>query len=323
MNQILMTEGNAPKDNFRNKRAPKDKTPKEIGITSVVRFFAVLILIFGLALVGNGTYAMMQELQSEKSNNIPEVTTQIRGKSITIKIKCENGIKNLRYSWNDSVEKLVQGNNRKELEETISAPTGDSKLNISVINSNGKQTNFVKNIKVAENDTTEPTIDFEVVNANVKIIVTDDTALDYIVYKYGDNAEVKIEATQEGQTKIETTIPVTQGQSTLKVEAIDKSQNYATKEQEVKGAKKPTIEVNVDPNDYSYVIIKAKDEDGLRMISYYINGTEYKTDPNISLNMKEFEYRQKVDPGENKITIHAYNINEQVTEFIGTYDYKQ
>jgi len=59
------------------------------------------------------------------------------------------------------------------------------------------------------------------------------------------------------------------------------------------------------------------------MISYYINGTEYKTDPNISLNMKEFEYRQKVDPGENKITIHAYNINEQVTEFIGTYDYKQ
>ena len=102
---------------------------------------------------------------------------------------------------------------------------------------------------------------------------------------------------------------------------MDKAQNVATTEQEVKGATKPEISVVPDSNDPSYLIIKATDAEGLRMVSFYINDQEYSTDPNTTLGTTEFEYRIQVEPGETNVTVHAYNINEQVTEFIGVYNY--
>ena len=96
---------------------------------------------------------------------------------------------------------------------------------------------------------------------------------------------------------------------------------FATKEQQVKGATKPKIEVVSDPTDQSYLIIRASDNEGLRMVVFYINEDEYKTDPNTSLNMKNFEYRQKVPKGETTIKVHAYNLSEQVSEFEGIYTY--
>lgn len=320
MNQILVTEGNNFNKDKREKKA-KNKSTVSGDITGIIRIFAILILIFGLAIAGNGAYAIMQEVQEAKTSKVPVVTTQRSGNAVTISISCDTGIRTIMYSWNDSTQTVIQGKNKTELEEVVTVPAGDNRLNISVIDSKGKQTKFVKNFIQAEKDTTEPVIEFEVVNSNIKIIVTDDTALDYITYKIGDSQEVTVEAEYEGQTTIEETISVPQGQSTLVVEAVDKEQNFATKEQEVKGVKKPVIEVTPDPNDSSYLIIKATDEDALRMVSYYINGQEYKTDPNTSLNTKTFEWRQKVDPGETNITVHAYNVSEQVTEFIGVYNY--
>ena len=175
---------------------------------------------------------------------------------------------------------------------------------------------------VEEKDTTEPVITVQNEDPRIKITVTDDTALDYIIYKYGDNEEVKVEASEDDPTKIEAYIDnVLETQVTLKIEAVDKAQNFATKEQQVKGATKPKIEVVSDPTDQSYLIIRASDNEGLRMVVFYINEDEYKTDPNTSLNMKNFEYRQKVPKGETTIKVHAYNLSEQVSEFEGIYTY--
>src|SRR5699024_9917966 len=138
-------------------------------------------------------------------------------------------------------------------------PSGSNQLNLSVVDSDGKLTRYVKNFVQATGDVTEPTINLEVVNSNIRIVVTDDTALDYVVYQFGDGEEVTVEATEENPTRIEATIPVSQGQATLRVEAVDKAQNVATTEQEVKGATKPEISVTPDPNDPSYLIIRATD----------------------------------------------------------------
>lgn len=318
MNQILMTE-----DNNRNYKAKKPKvhSNKPIGTSSIVKVFAILILIFGLALVGNTVYAMMQSAKEAQLNKEPEVTTQRSGNEVTIIAKCESGIRTMVYSWNDSTEKVIFGRNNTELKQTINIPTGESRLNITIINSKGKQSKFVKNYIQEAKDVTEPVIKIDSVNADIKITITDDTALDYVVYKYGDNDEVKITANPDNPTLIERTIQARPGQHTLKIEAVDKAQNYATKEQEVKGVNKPVIEVTPDPNDPSYIIIKATDEEGLRMISYYINQQEYKTDPNTSLNTKTFEWRQKVEKGQSNVTVHAYSVSEQVTEFKGIYNY--
>lgn len=318
MNQILMTE-----DNNRNYKEKKTKvhSNKPIGTSSIVKVFAILILMFGLALVGNTVYAMMQSAKEAQLNKEPEVTTQRSGNEVTIIAKCESGIRTMVYSWNDSTEKVIFGRNNTELKQTINIPTGESRLNITIINSKGKQSKFVKNYRQEAKDVTEPVIKIDSVNADIKITITDDTALDYVVYKYGDSDEVKIIANPDNPTLIERTIQARPGQYTLKIEAVDKAQNYATKEQDVKGVNKPVIEVTPDPNDPSYIIIKATDEEGLRMISYYINQQEYKTDPNTSLNTKTFEWRQKVEKGQSNVTVHAYSINEQVTEFKGIYNY--
>ena len=264
---------------------------------------------------------MMQSAKEAQLNKEPEVTTQRSGNEVTIIAKCESGIRTMVYSWNDSTEKVIFGRNNTELKQTINIPTGESRLNITIINSKGKQSKFVKNYIQEAKDVTEPVIKIDSVNADIKITITDDTALDYVVYKYGDNDEVKITANPDNPTLIERTIQARPGQHTLKIEAVDKAQNYATKEQEVKGVNKPVIEVTPDPNDPSYIIIKATDEEGLRMISYYINQQEYKTDPNTSLNTKTFEWRQKVEKGQSNVTVHAYSVNEQVTEFKGIYNY--
>lgn len=316
MNQILMTE--AVNKNARN----KSKISNSSDITAVVRFFAIIIMVFGLALSGSSAFGMVQNIQENKNKSIPVVSAQRNGNSVKITVKNDIGIKTIKYSWNDSTETVVQGRNKNQVETTINIIPGNNKLNMTVIDSNNGTTTYVKNYVQEEKDTTEPVITVQNEDPRIKITVTDDTALDYIIYKYGDNEEVKVEASEDDPTKIEGYIDnVLETQVTLKIEAVDKAQNFATKEQQVKGATKPKIEVVSDPTDQSYLIIRASDNEGLRMVVFYINEDEYKTDPNTSLNMKNFEYRQKVPKGETTIKVHAYNLSEQVSEFEGIYTY--
>lgn len=316
MNQILMTE--AVNKNAKN----KSRISNSSDITTVVRFFAIIIMVFGLVLSGSSAFGMVQNIQENKNKSIPVVSAQRNGNSVKITVKNDIGIKTIKYSWNDSTETVVQGRNKNQVETTINIIPGNNKLNMTVIDSNNGTTTYVKNYVQEEKDTTEPVITVQNEDPRIKITVTDDTALDYIIYKYGDNEEVKVEASEDNPTKIEAYIDnVLETQVTLKIEAVDKAQNFATKEQQVKGATKPKIEVVSDPTDQSYLIIRASDNEGLRMVVFYINEDEYKTDPNTSLNMKNFEYRQKVPKGETTIKVHAYNLSEQVSEFEGIYTY--
>lgn len=257
MNQILMTE--AVNKNARN----KSKISNSSDITAVVRFFAIIIMVFGLALSGSSAFGMVQNIQENKNKSIPVVSAERNGNSVKITVKNDIGIKTIKYSWNDSTETVVQGRNKNQVETTINIIPGNNKLNMTVIDSNNGTTTYVKNYVQEEKDTTEPVITVQNEDPRIKITVTDDTALDYIIYKYGDNEEVKVEASEDDPTKIEGYIDnVLETQVTLKIEAVDKAQNFATKEQQVKGATKPKIEVVSDPTDQSYLIIRASDNEG-------------------------------------------------------------
>ena len=321
MNQILITESDKLKNKTvnKNKKVKNNNTP--LGMKSILKTFAILILAFGIAISGSGTYAMIQNVEDAKSNKKPIVEVIKKGNVAEFAFRCENGIRTISYNWNNATSKIIQGRGKKEIHEQVSIPEGKNKIDISVIDSKGKTTNYTKVLQQDERDITEPTIEFEVINSNIKIIAKDDKEIDYITYQYGENEKITIKAEEVGQIKIEQELEVVQGENILKVEAVDKSKNTAEREKKIKGTKRPTIEVIPDPNDKSYLIIKAHDEEGLRMISYFINDQEYKTDPNVSLNSKTFEWKQKVEPGETKVLVHAYNINEQVGEFNGIYNY--
>ena len=162
------------------------------------------------------------------------------------------------------------------------------------------------------------------------IDVTSDTQLDYIAYKYGDNAEVKKEATGDNKYKIEVYVDnIVETEQLLVVEAVDKNGNSSTKEQRVKGTKKPTItntRAYVDPNNSQSAIIEfeVKDNTGLQMIVVYLNGEEaYKTStdkpiaeqPELLSDGKTFSFGIRVNPGETTIKINAYNVYNQVETY--------
>ena len=313
MNQILMTE--QPKNKEKKVKNKREKSG-EIDIKSIIRFFAIIIMIFGICLSGNGAYALFQDIQQRNSASEPVVTTERKGNLINLIITNDVGIKSVKYWWNDSTETVVEGKNKNKVETTINIIPGNNKLTISVVDINNNTKQYVKNYIQEEQDTTEPVISISNEDPNIKITVTDDTALDYIVYKYGDNPEVKVYATDDNPNKIEAYIDdVEEAEVVLSVEAVDKAQNIASQDQKVKGTTKPKIEVTPDSSDPSYLIIKATDNDGLRMVVFYINEQEYKTNPNVALNTKEFEYRIQVPIGETKLRVIVYNLSEQITEY--------
>lgn len=315
MNQILVTE-NINEKKERNRK----QISGEIDIEKIVAFFAIAIIVFGVVLSGNGSYALIKDIQNQKTKDIPVVTTERNGNSLKLTVKNNIGIKSIKYSWNDSTEKVVSGKNEKEVGTTINIITGNNKLNITVIDTKNNSTQYVKNYVQEEKDTTNPQISIGNEDPRIKITVTDDTALDYVIYKYGDNEEKRVDANEDDPTKIDIYIEeVQQEELKLTVQAVDKAQNTANSEQQVKGSTKPQIEVIADATDLSYLTIKVKDNEGIRMVVFYLNDQEYKTDPNVSLNVKEFEYRVKVEKGITTVKVNAYNINEQVSEFSADY----
>ena len=313
MNQILMTE--------QDKNVKKVKGEKA-DTNTVIKFFAIVIMIFGIVISGSNGYTLAKNIQQKKSASVPTVITARSGNQIKLTVKNDIGIKSVKYSWNDSTEKVVEGKNQKEVTTLINVIPGNNRLNITVLDVNNNTTQYVKNYVQEEQDTSEPVISISNEDPKIKITVTDDTALDYVVYKYGDNAEVKVQANEDDPTKLDIYIDnVSPEQKTLTIEAVDKAQNHSTKTQDVKGATKPKIEVTPDPSDASYLVIKVTDNEGIRMVVFYVNGQEYQTDPNVSLDQKTFEYKQKVEKGQTNITVNAYNLSEQVTEFVGVYNY--
>ena len=112
MNQILMTED-------RNKaKKSKVKTPREPGdITGVVRFFAVLILLFGLVLSAGGTYAFTKNIELSKTTKAPVVSVLKTGNTAKVTVECETGIRNVSFSWNESTPTIVQGRGNKTLDD--------------------------------------------------------------------------------------------------------------------------------------------------------------------------------------------------------------
>lgn len=311
MNQILMTD---------NKQKNKKSSSEPMGTNSIVRIFAIVIIIFGFILSGSGAYAMLQDIEEKKNAVTPTVTTTKQGGEVLIDISTSVGIRMVSYYWNEQSPTTASGQNKKQMSFSTSIPFGNSKLNITVTDSKGHQSRYIKNYIQENEDIEKPAIDFEVVDNNIKIIVTDNEELDYVVYQIGTEEEKIVEA-EDGQTLMEILVPVDRGQVTLNVEATDKAGNVETINQEIKGATKPTIEVTADPTDLSYLIIKANDVEGLQMVSFYINDQLYQTDPNVSLNSTDFEFRIQVQHGETTVKVHAYNINEQVTEFEGVYNY--
>lgn len=303
MNQILYT------NNKKSKGQPLE-------INVVLKIFAILCIVFGIILVGQASFAMLNQ-KEEANTTIPVVEINQEGNVLKLNVKHDKIIDKIVYSWNETQEIILQGKGRTELEETIDMPVGSNTLVLKVTDINGKTVNYSQMYELAEGDVTTPEIEMLVENSKVKIVAKDETALDYLIYYWNEEDETRVNVREESLKQIEEKIDILKGENKLTILAVDKAGNQSIKEQTFKGVKKPKIDLARTANE---LIIKVTDEEGIQKIEYTLNGVYYSTDPQNTgtpLNMKELEVKQPLAQGENKITIKAYSVSGLETELSG------
>lgn len=286
-------------------------------IKTVVMIFSICIILFGIILVGKGSFAIISNISNNNLENIPVVTMSQEGNTIKLTVKHDKAIDKIVYNWNSKQEYMLLGKGRTDLTEEIEVPEGENLLTVKITDIEGKIVSYTRQCKSTDEDVIKPEIELLVENSKVKIVAKDETQIDYIKYYWNNEDETKVEAREDSPKQIEEKLSIMKGENTLTIIAVDKNGNETKKEQTFKGAKKPTVELYREGQE---LIVKVTDEEGVQKIEYTINGEQYSTDPNNtgeSLNLKEVEFRQPLASGSNTITIKAYNISGLVEEVTG------
>lgn len=299
MNQILYT-------------GSKKKEPASI--KTIVLFFCISILLFGLVLIGEGSYAMIKDKQKqeeESQKQILAVTVEKEGNQIVIRVKNDKVIDKIIYNWNNTQDIILLGKGRTEIEERIELPVGNNILNIKVIDIAAREKTYQKQYMLQEGDSTIPEIELVLNGNDVKIVARDDEQLSYITYRWNEEEETRIDAREESPKLIETQLPLKKGKNKLVVVAVDANNNSGNKEQEFEGITKAKLELGKEGN---YLLIKATDEDdGIDRVEYTINGSNYTLVLGEGMDDKMLEYKQELQSGENPFTIKVYNKHGDLT----------
>ena len=298
MNQILSV------DNNQKEKAKKSKNIEKgpVEIQNIVKFFAISILIFGVFMIGSGSYSMYKESKKEVETQPTIHVNQTDEKELTLKITQDKELAKVSYAWNSEEETQVACEGKQEIETTIEMPTGTNTLEVRAIDINGKEIQH-KEVYTIESDIN---INLEPEGSNLKIIANGVKQLIYMTYRWDEDEEIKVDI---NQMQIEETIEIPKGLHTLTVIVVDENNKTETIEQEVNGVTKPKLEVTTD--GASNFIIKASDEQGLKKVEFIINEEEkYMLDLEKALSpedRKEFEYAYPLHEGENKLEITVYN----------------
>lgn len=309
MNQILSMGSNLNDNNNYNKKK-RNNSYKEYNdkanINSILKFFAILIILFGLTLIGSSTYGIINSTPKQKDNI--NVTTENIGIEATIKVSAGKPIKSLKYKWGQGEEKIIQGNGTIQLETTVEIPDGNNILNIVVVDYYGNETQYQKQYINERNDKTKPTIDIPTVKGNMlNIVAKDDNEIAYITYKWNNEQETRIDMdlAQTDKKQLQTNVEVRKGENTLTIVAVDKEGNKETRTEKIKGASKPTFTVTTEGNN---IVINAKDDEGISKISITVDGVTTDTG-DTPINQKEITAKQELKPGTHTITITVTNMS--------------
>lgn len=303
LNQILdVDDNNSKKGKVKKSKEPRIRNSTPIEIHSIVKFFAIAILIFGICMIGTGSYSMYKETTKESANSKPVIyVEQTAEDEILLRVTHNKALDTVTYDWNQEGAIDVPCTNQKQIETTIQIPSGTNTLTVYAKDSNGQVIEYEK-VYTVESDIN---IEMEVEGNNIKVTANGINQLQYMTYRWDDEEETRIEI--EGN-EIEESIEIPRGLHTLTVIVVDINNQTETKEQEINGVTKPKLDVTTDGESF---IIKASDEQGLTKVEFIINEVEkYRLDLEGELSpedRKEFEYAYPLHEGENKLQITVYN----------------
>lgn len=307
-NQILSVDTSS-----KNRRSSGN-----IEIKKIVRFFAIIMIIFSIGFISMGTYAIVENNNILIGNSKPEVNIEKQNDKLIVNVSSNKGIEKIIYVWNeDGEEKTIEGNNQTSLEEIIELPVGNNSLKLIVYDVNGRMSTFEKEYEV---ESKAPQLSIEASNGKIKITAKDNEKMSYITYRWDEDEETKIDATEESSAQIEKEVEIPKGQHKLTVVAVNSNNLTTTKEQEVKGITKPKITVVQDADDMKYLVISASDDEAVKEVSFELNGQKYKIDLS-EYQEKTIQYKQEMAAGENKITVTVTNFDGAESTFEGICTY--
>ena len=295
MNQILAT---------MNTTTKKNKTKRNSGpadIRTVVRVFAIVMIIFGIFMIGTGSYAIYKDNESKNSAETkPVITEELNedGTAVMLTITHDKAIDRIEYSWNDGEVQTITGNGRRYIEQEIEIPGGTNTLHIRAVDVQGQE------ISTQKEYTAEEIINLSISGSNLKITAENETEIAYMTYRWDDEEEQRVDI---NATTVDQEIEIPMGEHNLTVILVDVNNETITKEQKVKGVTKPTIDIGIDDTK-QYYLITISDETGLDRVEFVIRGEERTV--TVENGETELKYRLKLNDGdENRLEITAYNVD--------------
>lgn len=292
------------------------KKNKPTDIKKVLIFFSISVIIFGVILLGQGVYnAIINYNNPDADQPVTEETPKIdisrQEDTITVKVTHTKPLTKLTYTWNEEEPVEIDAQNRNEIEEKIELPVGTNKLHVNIVDINGNETQYDKEYIVEGNG--KPIIKLSLMTRDnkIKISVADGEALKNLSYSWNNGEAINIPIDETNPKQVEKQIEIPLGQNTLKVTAINSKDVTTIKELEVKGIKKPVVQV-VKEGDY--LLITATDEVGLQSVDYTLNGKAYQLNFGQT---KVIQYKQLLEDGENVLILKAYNVDGGITEYKG------
>ena len=314
MNQILSTS--MPMDNKKKKEKKVNTNP--IAISSILKFFAIAMLIFGMFTIGTGAYAVFKNQSEQQEQNLePSISIEDKDEeTILLKVVHKKNIAKLEYRWNDEESTVVNGNNGKYIEKQIKVPSGKNTLHVLVVDEDGKEIPYEKQYE------RESKINFEVSGNKIKITYEGDKKVSYMTYRWDEEEEKTI---QINDTKIDQEIDAIKGLHALTVIVVDEDNNTDTKVQKINGVSKPKITVAVD-DAKKHFVIKASDDEKITTIVFRLNqdDNQYYTLNIADMNYNDIQYvlPMELQSGENTIEVTIKNASG-VTEESGIIKYQK
>lgn len=302
---------------------PNGKSRNSGGSDKVVRVFAIVLILFAVALIGVVGYGMISNKQEINNANekitYANISVEVEDVQATIKVSHDKAIKKLIYSWNTSSERTVKGT-EKYMEEVIDIPAGDNSLHIKVIDENGTETTYDKEVSSEQGvDIINPIIELSVTDdKKLKISVTDETALDFLTYRWNEEEEETIFA-DEGSKEMSAEIEILKGKNDLTVVAVDASSNTTTETKSFTGLTKPEITVTLS-EDGSKIDIKAVHENGIESVSFNFNNVDYNVDIGDG-NPQSIQFAKDLEVGYNRIILTVKSVDGTESKFDGECTY--
>lgn len=296
MNQILSTE-NINNKSYKSKGGPKD-------IKSILKFFAIILIIFGIFLITNSSLALFGNENSQNTEeSISKPTIQLEDKGedqIILKIMHDKIISRVEYYWDDEEAEIINGGERKYIERTLDIPTGENTLTVKATDINGNELEISKTYTLAGN------IEIQVKQSgnNIKIIVTGKNEIQQVEYGWDDD-DLKTLEISEGETEQTFELQVLVGEHEFFVKATDIEGNEQEETLKITGTTKPTVKLSKGDDAY---VITAHDDIALDRIEITTVSDGKVT--TIQSDGKDFKYNFPLKEGdENKIQVVAYNSN--------------